>query len=237
MVNSKQRKIVTIVCIVLGVLLITGGIIGALLYLNSNEYRFREAAFLGEYINIAETSYRDNRITMNVYLKGDEHTGNLVMAEVSKEDDWALVFFDNKADKEISAEQIDPKVLESIKYFAELFGASCNVQKDKMTFGTKNLSIKSSEFVPVYPENIGGPVRKVIAVDESNGTEFVFIFYTDYVRKDNIFITHCVTTEFQMEIYKFYVDGEDGQTYSIKGNVAYFNKIRYENEVKEGVYK
>ena len=41
MVNSKQRKIVTIVCIVLGVLLIAGGIIGTLLYLNGNEYRFR----------------------------------------------------------------------------------------------------------------------------------------------------------------------------------------------------
>ena len=56
MVNSKQRKIVTIVCIVLGVLLIAGGIIGTLLYLNSNEYRFRMDAFVGQY----EKMYKEN---------------------------------------------------------------------------------------------------------------------------------------------------------------------------------
>ena len=62
MVNSKQRKIVTIVCIVLGVLLIAGGIIGTLLYLNSSEYRFRMAAFVDKYKNVGETSFGNNLI-------------------------------------------------------------------------------------------------------------------------------------------------------------------------------
>ena len=73
MVNSKQRKIVTIVCIVLGVLLIAGGIIGTLLYLNGNEYRFRMNVFIGKYYSYNLVMSDRNTQYIKIY---DSDNGN-----------------------------------------------------------------------------------------------------------------------------------------------------------------
>lgn len=215
MVNSKQRKIVTIVCIVLGVLLITGGIIGTLLYLNSNEYRFRMDAFVDKYKNVGETSFGNNLIWIRIYQGDDIYTKDFIVAEVNKTDDSTkLHYLDGATSKEISPEQVDANVRKRVEYLAGIFGTNCEVKKDRIIFDTKELSITKTEYLPPNIMEVS-PRRMVYATDEECGVEFVFTFVTGFVI-DNSGTVYEPYNSICLRVYKEVVDGVGNEKYNLR---------------------
>ena len=182
MVNSKQRKIVTIVCIVLGVLLITGGIIGTLLYLNSNEYRFRMNVFIGKYYSYNLVMSDRNTQYIKIY-DSDNGNNKYNVACVSLKDGNVVVEFKDNENKAVSQDQIDKNVLQQVQYLANLFSGSCYVEKDKIIFDKTELAIVKNEFVAENPEYSFCPTRDVCVKDEKTNEEFEFSFFTAYVKK------------------------------------------------------
>ena len=237
MVNSKQRKIVTIVCIVLGVLLIAGGIIGTLLYLNSNEYRFRMNVFIGKYYSYNLVMSDRNTQYIKIY-DSDNGNNKYNVACVSLKDGNVVVEFKDNENKAVSQDQIDKNVLQQVQYLANLFSGSCYVEKDKIIFDKTELAIVKNEFVTENPEYSFCPTRDVCVKDEKTNEEFEFSFFTAYVKKgEPKFVYHPDYNDFCIEINRKNIVGEDGKIYRLTMQDSYYTEESREIMKKEGVSK
>lgn len=136
MVNSKQRKIVTIVCIVLGVLLIAGGIIGTLLYLNSNEYRFRMDVFVGQY----EKMYKENGENFMAFeiAENGQSTDGAKNSEkyALKNENGKLILVNIVGIKEVIVpiDALDQNIAKIVLHYAKALYGKVTVQKDMAFF-------------------------------------------------------------------------------------------------------
>ena len=227
MVNSKQRKIVTIVCIVLGVLLITGGIIGTLLYLNSNEYRFRMDAFVGQY----EKMYKENGenfMAFEIVENGQSTDGTKNSEEYALKNENGNFVLVNAIDKQVvSTDVLDQNIVKIVLHYAKILYGKVTVQKDRTVFEATNetFSFESNIF---YDNGElwrnSGAERNIVLKDSFNG-EITLVFHTTYrMENDSLNVVVIDPAYFNYTAKYSNVVGQDGKNYSLKISSVLFGK-------------
>lgn len=227
MVNSKQRKIVTIVCIVLGVLLIAGGIIGTLLYLNSNEYRFRMDAFVGQY----EKMYKENGenfMAFEIVENGQSTDGTKNSEEYALKNENGNFVLVNAIDKQVvSTDVLDQNIVKIVLHYAKILYGKVTVQKDRTVFEATNetFSFESNIF---YDNGElwrnSGAERNIVLKDSFNG-EITLVFHTTYrMENDSLNVVVIDPAYFNYTAKYSNVVGQDGKNYSLKISSVLFGK-------------
>lgn len=227
MVNSKQRKIVTIVCIVLGVLLIAGGIIGTLLYLNSNEYRFRMDAFVGQY----EKMYKENGenfMAFEIVENGQSTDGTKNSEEYALKNENGNFVLVNAIDKQVvSTDVLDQNIVKIVLHYAKILYGKVTVQKDRTVFEATNetFSFESNIF---YDNGElwrnSGAERNIVLKDSFNG-EITLVFHTTYrMENDSLNVVVIDPAYFNYTAKYSNVVGQDGKNYSLKISSILFGK-------------
>lgn len=227
MVNSKQRKIVTIVCIVLGVLLIAGGIIGTLLYLNSNEYRFRMDAFVGQY----EKMYKENGenfMAFEIVENGQSTDGTKNSEEYALKNENGNFVLVNAIDKQVvSTDVLDQNIVKIVLHYAKILYGKVTVQKDRTVFEATNetFSFESNIF---YDNGElwrnSGAERNIVLKDSFNG-EITLVFHTTYRMEDDSLNVVVIDPAYFNYTAKYSnVVGQDGKNYSLKISSVLFGK-------------
>ena len=231
MVNSKQRKIVTIACIVLGVLLIAGGIIGTLLYLNSNEYRFRMDAFVGQYEQVQNQSYIENYMSFEIAENGQSTDGAKNSEKYAlKNENGKLILVNIVGIKEVIVpiDALDQNIAKIVLHYAKALYGKVTVQKDMAFFEATN-EIFSFESNIFYDNGElwrnSGAERDIVLKDSFNG-EITLVFHTTYRMEDDGRKSTVVTpTYFNYTAKYSNVVGQDGKNYSLKiGTGEFFKK-------------
>ncbi len=227
MVNSKQRKIVTIVCIVLGVLLIAGGIIGTLLYLNSNEYRFRMDAFVGQY----EKMYKENGenfMAFEIVENGQSTDGTKNSEEYALKNENGNFVLVNAIDKQVvSTDVLDQNIVKIVLHYAKILYGKVTVQKDRTVFEATN-EIFSFESNIFYDNGElwrnSGAERNIVLKDSFNG-EITLVFHTTYrMENDSLKVVVIDPAYFNYTAKYSNVVGQDGKNYSLKISSVLFGK-------------
>lgn len=227
MVNSKQKKIVTIVCIVLGVLLIAGGIIGTLLYLNSNEYRFRMDAFVGQY----EKMYKENGenfMAFEIVENGQSTDGTKNSEEYALKNENGNFVLVNAIDKQVvSTDVLDQNIVKIVLHYAKILYGKVTVQKDRTVFEATNetFSFESNIF---YDNGElwrnSGAERNIVLKDSFNG-EITLVFHTTYrMENDSLNVVVIDPAYFNYTAKYSNVVGQDGKNYSLKISSVLFGK-------------
>ncbi len=227
MVNSKQRKIVTIVCIVLGVLLIAGGIIGTLLYLNSNEYRFRMDAFVGQY----EKMYKENGenfMAFEIVENGQSTDGTKNSEEYALKNENGNFVLVNAIDKQVvSTDVLDQNIVKIVLHYAKILYGKVTVQKYRTVFEATNetFSFESNIF---YDNGElwrnSGAERNIVLKDSFNG-EITLVFHTTYRMEDDSLNVVVIDPAYFNYTAKYSnVVGQDGKNYSLKISSVLFGK-------------
>ena len=227
MVNSKQRKIVTIFCIVLGVLLIAGGIIGTLLYLNSNEYRFRMDAFVGQY----EKMYKENGenfMAFEIVENGQSTDGTKNSEEYALKNENGNFVLVNAIDKQVvSTDVLDQNIVKIVLHYAKILYGKVTVQKDRTVFEATN-EIFSFESNIFYDNGElwrnSGAERNIVLKDSFNG-EITLVFHTTYrMENDSLKVVVIDPAYFNYTAKYLNVVGQDGKNYSLKISSVLFGK-------------
>ncbi len=227
MVNSKQRKIVTIVCIVLGVLLIAGGIIGTLLYLNGNEYRFRMDAFVGQY----EKMYKENGenfMAFEIVENGQSTDGTKNSEEYALKNENGNFVLVNAIDKQVvSTDVLDQNIVKIVLHYAKILYGKVTVQKDRTVFEATN-EIFSFESNIFYDNGElwrnSGAERNIVLKDSFNG-EITLVFHTTYrMENDSLKVVVIDPAYFNYTAKYSNVVGQDGKNYSLKISSVLFGK-------------
>ena len=227
MVNSKQRKIVTIVCIVLGVLLIAGGIIGTLLYLNGNEYRFRMDAFVWQY----EKMYKENGenfMAFEIVENGQSTDGTKNSEEYALKNENGNFVLVNAIDKQVvSTDVLDQNIVKIVLHYAKILYGKVTVQKDRTVFEATNetFSFESNIF---YDNGElwrnSGAERNIVLKDSFNG-EITLVFHTTYrMENDSLNVVVIDPAYFNYTAKYSNVVGQDGKNYSLKISSILFGK-------------
>ena len=227
MVNSKQRKIVTIFCIVLGVLLIAGGIIGTLLYLNGNEYRFRMDAFVGQY----EKMYKENGenfMAFEIVENGQSTDGTKNSEEYALKNENGNFVLVNAIDKQVvSTDVLDQNIVKIVLHYAKILYGKVTVQKDRTVFEATNetFSFESNIF---YDNGElwrnSGAERNIVLKDSFNG-EITLVFHTTYrMENDSLNVVVIDPAYFNYTAKYSNVVGQDGKNYSLKISSVLFGK-------------
>lgn len=229
MVNSKQRKIVTIVCIVLGVLLIAGGIIGTLLYLNGNEYRFRMDAFVGQY----EKMYKENGenfMAFEIVENGQSADGTKTSEEYAlKNENGKLILVNIVRGKEVIVpiDALDQNIAKIVLHYAKVLYGKVTVQKYRTVFEATNetFSFESNIF---YDNGElwrnSGAERNIVLKDSFNG-EITLVFHTTYRMEDDSLNVVVIDPAYFNYTAKYSnVVGQDGKNYSLKISSVLFGK-------------
>ena len=227
MVNSKQRKIVTIFCIVLGVLLIAGGIIGTLLYLNGNEYRFRMDAFVGQY----EKMYKENGenfMAFEIVENGQSTDGTKNSEEYALKNENGNFVLVNAIDKQVvSTDVLDQNIVKIVLHYAKILYGKVTVQKDRTVFEATN-EIFSFESNIFYDNGElwrnSGAERNIVLKDSFNG-EITLVFHTTYrMENDSLNVVVIDPAYFNYTAKYSNVVGQDGKNYSLKISSILFGK-------------
>ena len=212
----------------LGVLLIAGRIIGTLLYLNSNEYRFRMDAFVGQY----EKMYKENGenfMAFEIVENGQSTDGAKNSEEYALKNENGNFVLVNAIDKQVvSTDVLDQNIAKIVLHYAKILYGKVTVQKDRTVFEATNetFSFESNIF---YDNGElwrnSGAERDIVLKDSFNG-EITLVFHTTYRMEDDGRKSTVVTpTYFNYTAKYSNVVGQDGKNYSLKiGTGEFFKK-------------
>ena len=120
----------------LGVLLIAGGIIGTLLYLNGNEYRFRMDAFVGQY----EKMYKENGENFMAFeiAENGQSTDGAKNSEkyALKNENGKLILVNIVGVKEVIVpiDALDQNIAKIVLHYTKALYGKVTVQKDMAFF-------------------------------------------------------------------------------------------------------